>query len=111
MVERVRVYSRVTREALRLLGSQIRLSRKRRGLTESDLAQRIGIARSTLRSIEKGEPGVEIGLVLEAATLAGVPLFDTDATTLSPQIARIEETLRLLPRSVRQPRREVKDDF
>ena len=110
MAPRLRTYSRATLEALRLLGAQIRLARKQRGLTEADLAARIGIARSTLQAIEKGEPGVEIGLAFEAATLVGVPLFDPEAATLAPHIARIEDTLTLMPSSVR-PRREVKDDF
>lgn len=110
MAPRVRTHSRPTVEALRLLGAQIRLARKKRGLTEAGLAERVGIARSTLQAIEKGEPGVEIGLAFEAAALVGVPLFDPDGGPLAPHIARIEDTLTLLPRSVR-PRREVKDDF
>jgi transcriptional regulator with XRE-family HTH domain len=110
MAARVRTHSRATVEALKLLGAQIRLARKQRGLTEAGLAERVGIARSTLQAIEKGEPGVEIGLAFEAATLVGVPLFEPEGATLAPHIARIEDTLTLLPRSVR-PRREVKDDF
>jgi transcriptional regulator with XRE-family HTH domain len=58
-----------------LLGREIRLARKQRKMTEADLASRIGIARSTLQLIEKGQPKVEIGLAFEAAALLGVPLF------------------------------------
>ena len=65
-----RPYSRLTKEALTLLGAQVRLARKRRRMTEMELAERAGIARSTLQLIEKGDPRVEIGLVFEAATLA-----------------------------------------
>ena len=114
MPARVRTYSRLTEEALQLLGKQIRLARKQRRMTETDLALRVGIVRSTLQQIEKGDPRVEIGLVLEAATLAGVDLFVAQApgrSTLGPQIARIDDKLALLPQSVRQPRGEVKDDF
>lgn len=106
-----RSYSRLTEEALLLLGKQIRLARKRRRMSERDLAARIGIARSTLQLIEKGSPSVAIGLVLEAAVLTGVDLFVPDATTLAPQLERTEDKLALMPGSVRRPRREVDDDF
>ena len=111
MPSRPRTYSRLTREALILLGRQIKLARKGRRMSEHDLAARVGIARSTLQRIEKGDPSVEIGLVLEAATLTGLDLFVPEATTLAPQIDRIDDRLALLPGSIRKPRREVDDDF
>lgn len=111
MTPRVRTYSRLTEQALSLLGKEIRLARKQRGMSEADLAARIGIARSTLQLIEKGDPRVEIGLAFEAAALTGVDLFVPEATSLEPQIARVDDKLALLPHSIRKPRREVKDDF
>ena len=111
MGSRPRTYSRLTREALILLGKQIRLARKGRRMAEHDLAARIGIARSTLQRIEKGDPSVEIGLVLEAATLTGVDLFVPEATTLAPQIGQVYDRLALMPGSIRRTRREVDDDF
>ena len=111
MSARTRTYSRLTTEALRLLGKQVRLARKQRRMSESDLAARAGIARSTLQQIEKGNPRVEIGLAFEAATLAGVGLFVPDASTLAPQTERLDDKLALLPKSVRRPRSEVNDDF
>lgn len=111
MAEHVRTYSRTTREALMLLGQAIRLARKQRRMTETDLAARIGIARSTFQSIEKGQPKVEIGLVFEAATLLGVPLFVDEPSRLAPEISRLGDKLALLPQSVRRPRSEPRDDF
>ena len=111
MANRPRAYSRLTREALVLLGKQIRLARKGRRMSEHDLAARAGIARSTLQRIEKGDPSVEIGLALEAATLTGVDLFAPEATTLAPQIDRIDDRLALMPGSIRKARRAVDDDF
>lgn len=107
----VRAYSNQTQEALVLMGRQIRLARKQRKMTETDLAARIGIARSTLQLIERGNPKAEIGLVFEAAHLVGVPLFVTEHSALAAQITRVEDKLALLPQSVRRPRTEVKDDF
>ncbi len=111
MPSRPRTYSRLTTEALLLLGKQIRLARKGRRMSEHDLAARVGIARSTLQRLEKGDPRVEVGLVLEAATLAGVDLFVPEATTLVRQIDRIDDRLALMPASIRKPPRIVDDDF
>jgi transcriptional regulator with XRE-family HTH domain len=80
-------------------------------MTEVELAERVGIARSTLQLIEKGNPRVDIGLVFEAAILAGVSLFVPEAPSLAPQIERLEDKLALLPRSIRRPKGVVNDDF
>ena len=106
-----RTYSRLTEEALLLLGKRIRLARKRRRMSEKDLAERIGVARSTLQLIEKGSASVAIGLVLEAATITGVDLFVPQATTLAPQLERTDDKLALMPGSIRKPRHKVDDDF
>ena len=106
-----RTYSRLTEEALTLLGRQIKLARKRRRMSEHDLAARIGVARSTLQRIEKGSPSVAVGVVLEAATLTGVDLFVPEATTLAPQVERIDDKLALMPGSIRKSRGELDDDF
>ena len=111
MPKKPRTYSRLTEEALLLLASQIKLARKSRRMSEHELASRAGIARSTLQKIEQGDPTINIGLVFEAATLAGVPLFVADASTLAPKIDRLTETLARMPKQIRRKRREVKDDF
>ena len=106
-----RTYSRITREALTLIGGLVRQARKQRKMSEADLSARVGIARSTLQLIEKGHPKVEIGLVFEAATLVGVPLFVDEPSRLASEISRVNDRLALLPQSIRRPRTEVKDDF
>ena len=111
MQSKPRTYSRLSEEALALLGKQIRLARKGRRMSEKDLSDRIGIARSTLQRIEKGDPVVEIGLVFEAATLSGVDLFVPEASTLAPQLSRIDDRLALMPGSIRGTRRTFDDEF
>ncbi len=108
---RQRSYSRVTREALAMLGKLIRVGRAQRGLTAQDLADRAGISRTTLSSIEKGAPGPEIGTVFEVCSLVGVRLFDYDERSLQMHNARLDEKLTLLPKSVRRTVKEVNDDF
>lgn len=106
-----RTYSFQTREALKLMGGQVCLARKKRKMSQTELASRIGISRSTVQLIEKGNAKVEIGLVFEAAVLLGVPLFVPEASRMATEIARLDDKLALLPQAVRRPRTEVKDDF
>lgn len=107
----IRTYSKYAREALSLLGKQIRLGRKQRRWSEHELAERAGIARATLQKIEKGDPGCAIGLVFEVAVLVGVPLFEADLPGLVRQHARLDDKLALLPKAVRSPATAVDDDF
>ena len=110
-MKRTRSYSRVTKKALSILGKLLKLGRMERGLTAAELAERAGITRKTLRRIEYGEPGPEIGTVFEVAALVGVLLFKFDERTLAMHNARLDEKLTLLPKSVRSSGREVDDDF
>jgi len=45
------------------LGENIRLARRRRGLSSLLLAERAGMSRPTLRAIERGNAGVTLGAV------------------------------------------------
>lgn len=54
---------------------------------------------------------MDIGLVFEAATLAGVTLFVAEASSFGPQIERLKDKLALLPRSIRRPKGAVNDEF
>ena len=110
-MRRTRSYSRVTKQALSILGKLIKVGRLERGLTAAELAERAGITRKTLRRIEYGEPGPEIGTVFEVASLVGVRLFQSDERALQMRNARLDEKLTLLPKSVRRSDMEVDDDF
>jgi transcriptional regulator with XRE-family HTH domain len=52
-------------KVLKELGENIKLARKRRGLTTIQVAERAGIARSTLQLIEKGKPSVTMGAYIQ----------------------------------------------
>jgi len=94
-----------------MLGKLIRVGRAERGLTAQELADRAGISRTTLSSIEKGSAGPEIGIVFEVASIVGVRLFDYDEPSLQMNNVRLDEKLALLPKSVRHTVRAVDDDF
>ena len=106
-----RVYSQYTLEALNLLGKQIRLGRKKQHWRESDLAERAGISRATLQKIEKGHPGCAIGLFFEVAVLAGVKLFDPEASSLRRHQDLTDARLALLPQKIHHKEIVVDDEF
>ena len=54
------------------LGENIRLARLRRQLSAEQVAQRAGMARSTLVKVEKGESGVGIGHYLNVLKVLGL---------------------------------------
>ncbi len=110
-VKKQRTYSHYTKDAAVLLGKHIQLARKVRKLTERDFADRIGISPTTLRKIEKGDLKCELGIVLEAATLIGVKLFDVDSReSFATKLESVNDKLALLPKSIRHTR-EVDDAF
>lgn len=49
--------------AIRKLGQDIRDARRRRRLPTALVAERAGISRATLSKLEKGDPGVSIGII------------------------------------------------
>lgn len=111
-MQHIRTYSRVTRLVTELLGQRIRAGRKERRIPERDLAERVGISRGTLRRIERGNLRVEIGTVLEAALVVGVPLLGApDISALRTERALLNDRLALLPQRIRPKEPEVFDDF
>ena len=76
MGKRAAVIMPQTRKILEQMGEQIRLARLRRKLSLELVAERAGISRATLISIEKGAPTVSIGSY--AAVLHALNNMDQD---------------------------------
>ena len=79
----------VNARALSLLGENITIATKRRGYTQSLIAERTGLSRLTVRRIQEGSPSVSIGHYV--AVLGVLGLVD-DLT----QVARDDELGRKL---------------
>lgn len=58
--------------ALRNLGSQIRLARKRRMWTIAELAAKMGVSAPTVIALEKGEQTVSLGVLVSALWTLGL---------------------------------------
>ncbi|WP_119079417.1 helix-turn-helix transcriptional regulator [Chitinophaga alhagiae] len=57
---------------LKELGVNMKLARKRRRLSADQVAERAGIARSTLQLIEKGDPGVAMSSYVQVLFVLGL---------------------------------------
>lgn len=61
------------------LGAAIRSARREHGWTQADLADRAGVSRQTLISLERGNPNGEIGIVMRVLAALHRSLLITEA--------------------------------
>jgi transcriptional regulator with XRE-family HTH domain len=107
MVEKRSEYSLPlpVRRAVRKLGRDIREARLRRRIPAAVLAERASISRTTLFKLEKGDPGVSIGIIGTVLFVLGLD----DRLTEIADIKRDEQGLALdeerLPKRIRPRRR------
>jgi transcriptional regulator with XRE-family HTH domain len=88
--------------ALRKLGHDLSLARRKRGISTSDMAARLAVSRDTLWRLERGNPAVALGTLAAAVYVLG--LHDRLANLIAP--ASDEVALRLderrLPQRIRR---------
>ena len=90
--------------ALRKLGRDLAVARRKRGISTSDMASRLFVSRDTLWRLERGDPSVSIGPLATVAfvlqlheRLAGLAGPEKDALGLALEEQR-------LPKRIRRPR-------
>lgn len=105
MTKKATVLMPRTQAILRQMGEQIQLARLRRHLSAELVAERAGISRMTLSSIEKGSPSVSIGSY--AAVLHALNNMDVDLLLVAKddELGRKLQDLELTTRK-RAPKRE-----
>lgn len=107
-----RTHSPMTRDGVEVLGQIVAAERRYQRRTAADLAERAGISRDTLHRVERGDPTVAVGTVLELLVLLGVPLFGEDAEGLAAEAVAGRRLLALLPARIRdRTADEPFDDF
>ncbi len=94
-----------------MLAAMIRLNRKKKGMTQQQLADRAGVSRATVQKIERGDMGISIGIVFEVAVIVGVQLFDMEESELVRRERQFVEKLALMPSRVRARTYVLHDDF
>lgn len=60
------------KKLLQAVGENIKLARLRRKLTMDQVSERAGISRPTLSSLEKGNPAVSLGIILQVLVVLGL---------------------------------------
>lgn len=90
--------------ALRKLGRELSIARRKRRISTADMTARLFVGRATLWRLERGDPSVALGTLATACfilqlhdRLANLAAPATDALALA-----IDE--RKLPQRIRQPR-------
>jgi transcriptional regulator with XRE-family HTH domain len=80
------------------MGEQIKLARLRRNLSAVLVAERAGISRATLQSVEKGSPSVSIGIY--ASVLHALNNLDKDLLLIAKddELGRTLQDLKLTTR-------------
>jgi transcriptional regulator with XRE-family HTH domain len=103
--------SEISKLAIKTLGELIRTARTERGLSQSNLAQRLNVSRYSIIAIERGDPKGAIGAVFEAAFIVGIPLLADN----NLELQKLERTLvhfrALLPKRVRIKNEPIDDNF
>ncbi len=79
-------------------------------MRQTELAERVGVSRHTIMAIEKADPKVAIGAVLEAAAVLGVPLLADDTEGLSKLSSTVASLTTFLPARTKR-KRVLNDDF
>ena len=92
-------------QALRKLGRDLALGRRKRGISTSDMANRLFVSRDTLWRLESGDPTVALGTLVTAAFVLN--LHDRLANLAAPASDALGLSLdeRRLPQRIRSPRR------
>ncbi len=87
--------------ALRKLGRDLALARRKRGISTVDMAARLFVSRDTLWRMERGDPSVSMGTFATAAfvlqlhdRLANLAAPATDALALSLDERRLPKRIR-----------------
>ena len=91
----------IARKALKKLGADITVARKKRRISTVSMAERAFLSRGTLARIEKGDPTVSMGAYLSVLAILGL------ASKLGEIADRVHDTLGLdleedqLPKRIR----------
>ena len=87
--------------ALRKLGRDLALARRKRGISTADMAARLFVSRDTLWRLERGDPSVASGTLATALfvlqlhdRLANLAAPPTDALALSLDEKRLPQRIR-----------------
>ena len=92
------------RRALKKLGADIRDARRRRRIPTAVMAERALISRMTLNKVEKGDPGVSMGIYATVLFVLGMTGRFSDMADPRHDAVGLSLEDELLPQRIRGPR-------
>lgn len=104
-------FSKQTKYALEHFANLLSIARKNQSMTKIDLTDRLGVSRSTVDKMLRGEPTVNIGYYFEAARILRINLFDSDPSRLEDLKRSSNSINSLLPKRVRVKKIILDTDF
>lgn len=87
------------------LGSDIKAARLRRRITTTLMAERAFVSRSTLQKVEKGDPGVSLGVYATVLFVLGMSARIADLADVSVDSMGLQLEENRLPQRVRVGKR------
>lgn len=98
------------KRALRKLGEDIRDARRRRRIPAAIAAERASISRMTLLKIEKGDPGVALGIYATVLFVMGMVDRLSDVADPRHDAVGLQLEEEHLPQRIRTPRRQKRKE-
>ena len=94
--------------ALRALGRDIRVARKKRRMPVADFAARMGVSQGTLARLERGQSGVSLGALAMALLALGELRRLDELLDVSKDDTGLMLDIDSLPQRIRRPRPKPK---
>ena len=83
------------------LGQRMALARLRRGISQTEMAERTGVTRTTIASLEAGKPSVSLAILVRVLGVLGME-SDLDLIAASDEVGQRLADLRSVPRRRRR---------
>lgn len=104
-------FSKQTLYALEHYANLLKIARKNRNMTIVELTDKMGVSRTTVDSILRGNPTVNIGYYFEASRILGINLFNQEPSRLEVSKRNSGNVDSLLPKRIRNKKEELTNDF
>ena len=98
-------------EAITRIGEHVRLARTRRGMTQSDMAERMFVTRKTLSRLENGEPGISLSVLASALWVLGLDGGLRNLAAPEQDLVGLRREQQRTPKRVRRVERDDALDF